>query len=234
METTLHQQLKSLYAGEHGETEVRLGRYRIDAVVDDELVEIQHGGLGAIRDKIRKLLETHPVRVVKPIVATKTLVKRKSLGGAVVSRRRSPKRGTLLNLFDDLVHFTSVFPHRRLTLEVVMVDIEEYRYPGHGRRRRWRRGDHTREDQHLVDVHQAYEFRTAGDLWGLTPAGLPRPFHTGHLAKAMGIDRWVAQRIAYCFREVQAIRQVGKQGNALLYEPAVRRRRTPCREQRIA
>lgn len=226
METSLHQQLKSLYAGDSGETEVRLGDYRIDAVVKGELVEIQHGALGAIRDKIRDLLDSHKVRVVKPIVARKLLVKRDKQGGKVVSRRQSPKRGTLLDIFDDLVHFTRVFPHRRLTLEVLMVDIEEYRYPGHGRRRRWRQNDHQREDQHLIEVHDKHVFRTAGDLWRLAPTGLPRPFHTGHLADGLGVERWIAQRMAYCFREMQAVRQVGKQGNALLYEPVVRRRRS--------
>ncbi len=226
METSLHQQLKDLYAGADGQTEVRLGKYRIDAVVDGELVEIQHGGLGAIRDKVRALVKDHSVRVVKPIIASKVLVKRKKAGGAIVSRRRSPKRGTLLDIFDDLVHFTSVFPHRRLTLEVLLVDIEEYRHPGHGRRRRWRSGDHQREDQHLVEVHQTHTFRSARDLWRLAPEGLPRPFHTGHLAEALGVDRWVAQRMAYCFREMAVVRQVGKQGNALLYEPAFRRRKS--------
>lgn len=226
METSLHQQLKMLYAGEAGETEVRLGRYRIDAVVDGELVEIQHGGLGAIRDKIRVLLKEHPVRVVKPIVASKLLVKRKSRGGKIDSRRKSPKRGTLLDIFDDLVHFTNVFPHRRLTLDVLLVDIEEYRYPGHGRRRRWRVGDHQREDQHLIEVQATHVFRSANDLWKLIPAGLPKPFHTGHVADALAVDRWVAQRIAYCLREMSAIRQVGKQGNALLYERVVRRRKS--------
>ena len=43
METSLHRELKSLYAGEAAQTEVRLGRFRIDAVVGDELVEVQHG-----------------------------------------------------------------------------------------------------------------------------------------------------------------------------------------------
>ncbi len=153
-------------------------------------------------------------------------MKRKKQGGPIVSRRRSPKRGTLLDIFDDLVHFTSVFPHRRLTLEVLLVDVEEYRYPGHGRRRRWRKNDHQREDQHLVEVHETHTFRTARDLWRLVPRGLPRPFHTGHLADALGVDRWIAQRMAYCFREMDAIRQVGKQGNALLYEPVTRRRKS--------
>ncbi len=44
------------------------------------------------------------------------------------------------------------------------------------------------------------------------------PFHTGQLAEALGAQRWVAQRIAYCLRKMGAANQVGKQGNAWLYE----------------
>ncbi|HEX5102455.1 MAG TPA: hypothetical protein VFV87_01505, partial [Pirellulaceae bacterium] len=60
METTLHRQLKALYAGPEARTEERLEGYRIDAVRSipggglrgRQLVEIQHGSLAAIRDKI--------------------------------------------------------------------------------------------------------------------------------------------------------------------------------------
>lgn len=225
METSLHQQLKAHYAAEDGATEVRLGRYRIDVVRGKELIEIQHAGLGAIASKIDQLAKSHNVRVVKPIVATKMIVKRDRQGGQVVSRRRSPKQGQLLDLFDDLVYFKRVFPQRRLTLEVLLVDIEEWRFPGHGRRRRWRRGDHQREDQHLVAIRESHIFRTVGQLWKLVPPGLPRPFHTGHLADHMGIQRWVAQRMVYVFRHMEGLRQVGKQGNAWLYEPVKARAR---------
>jgi len=64
------------------------------------------------------------------------LIKRVKEGGPVAYRRLSPKRGTIFDLFDELVHFSRVFPHERLTLEVPLIDIEEWRYPGHGRRRR--------------------------------------------------------------------------------------------------
>lgn len=225
METSLHQQLKAHYAGSDGETEVRLGKFRIDVVRGGELIEIQHAGLSAIGRKIATLAQQHRVRVVKPIVATKRIIKRDAPCGNIVSQRQSPKRGKLLDIFDDLVYFTREFPHPRLVLEVVLVDIEEWRVPGHGRRRRWRKEDHQREDQHLVAVRDRYEFRTPGDLWGLVPSGLPRQFHTGQLAEHMKIDRWVAQRMVYTLRNVEAIRQVGKQGNAWLYKACVRRRR---------
>jgi hypothetical protein len=218
MEFSLHRQLKEVYARHGAQFEARLGRFRIDVVNDDALIEIQHGSLVAIRDKVRKLLRNHRLVVVKPIVIRKQLVKQDAKGGRVVSRRLSPKKGRLLDLFDEMVHFTRVFPHRNLVLEVPLVDIEEWRFPGHGRRR-WRRSsDHQIEDQKLVRVHSTHRFRRGADLLRLIPAGLPCPFHTGDLARQLDAPRWVAQRVAYCLRHAGAAIEVGKHRNARLYE----------------
>ena len=230
METSLHRDLKAMYAGTDAQVEVRLGRYRIDAVVDDRLIEIQHGSLSAIRDKIRALLADHRVLVVKPIVARKRLIKQSARGGRITDRRMSPKRGGVLDLFDELVHFTRVFPHERLVLEVPLVEIEEWRYPGHGRRRRWRANDHEVEDQRLVSVDEVYQLRTASDVRRLVDCPLPSPFHTGHLAGSLGVQRWRAQRITYCLRRMGAVEEVGKAGNARLYRFAKNRQYTHSRK----
>jgi hypothetical protein len=223
METTLHRQLKERYATGGAPVEQRVGRFRIDVVQADRLVEIQLASLSAIRDKISALLKDHRVLVVKPIIITKHLVKRHRAGGRIISRRRSPKQRTLLDLFEELVHFTRVFPNRRLTLEVPLVEIEEWRYPGHGRRR-WRRdNDHQVEDQRLLEIHDVQQFRTAADLCRMLPPSLPQPFHTGHIAEGLGVERWIAQRMAYCLRNTGAIQSVGKLRGAWLYERKLRK-----------
>jgi hypothetical protein len=218
METSLHRELKLRYAGADAQTEVRLGRYRVDAVAGDELIEIQNGPLAAIGAKIADLLVGHTVRIVKPIVREKLIVKRRRRGGKIVSRRRSPKRGRLLDLFHDMVYFTKVFPHPRLAIEAVLVDVEEYRYPGHGRRRRRRHHDFQIEDQRLLCVGESRVLRTPADLASLVECDLPERFHTLQLAQSLGESRWLAQRIAYCLRETGAVRLAGKHGNALVYE----------------
>jgi hypothetical protein len=222
METTLHRQLKALYAGAAALTEQRLAgyRYRIDAVRGEELVEIQHGSLAAIRDKIARLVARHRVLVVKPLVVRKTLVSLSRKGGKEIGRKASPKRGTVLDLFDELVYFTRVFPHENLTIETPLVEIEERRYPGHGRRRRWRRRDFVVADQRLVAVVGVERFAGNADLWRLIPASLAEPFHTADLAAALGVRRWIAQRIAYCLRKTGAADVAGKKGNAWLYRRA--------------
>ncbi|MHC4107911.1 MAG: hypothetical protein ACYSTY_07490 [Planctomycetota bacterium] len=218
METSLHRQLKEVYADQGALLEAPLGDYRIDVVCDGELIEIQHGSLAAIRDKVRGLLQSHRVLVVKPIVHRKRIVKQDAKGGRVISRRLSPKRGRAIDVFDEMIYFIRVFPHPNLTVEAPLVDVEEWRYPGHGRRRRRRSTDHVVEDQKLIAVHRILRFHDTGDLLRLIPSELPSPFHTAHLAVAMNAPRWLAQRIAYCLREAGAVSKAGKQGNAWLYQ----------------
>jgi hypothetical protein len=218
MESSLHRELKQLYAGQTGCVEVRRGRFRLDVVIEDErgeeLIEIQHGSLWAIRDKIMRLTRRHRVRIVKPIVRRKLLIKRNRKGGRIVDKRFSPKQGSWLDLFEDLVYFTRAFPHRNLTIEALLVDVEEWRYPG---RIRWGRQRWATEDERLLAVCDTLRISTPADLRQLVACPLPRPFHTADIAAALAIDRFSAQRMAYVLRKVGAAETVGKQRGAWLY-----------------
>ena len=223
METTLHQQLKAVYCEDPDGREVVVDGYRIDAIVGDELVEVQQAGLGAIRDKVRDLLKRHRVRVVKPLAARKVLVRRKRRGGKVQSTRVSPKHATRYDLFDELVHFVTVFPHPRLTFELLLTEQEEHRV--NARKRRWRDKGYRVEDRRLVAISDRLTLRTRSDLRNLLPADLPQPFSTADIAAKAGIPRWLAQKAAYCLRKTETARLDGKSGNALLYRWTTRVRR---------
>jgi hypothetical protein len=214
MEFTLHRQLKGLFAQQGAHTEVRLDGFRIDAVCNGELIEIQQGPLAAIRDKVRTLLARHRVRVVKPIVAAKHLVRLATAGGSPVGRRRSPKRGSLLEVFNELVFFTRVFPHERLTLELLLVEVEERRFP-HSCRRRY-----AVEDRRLLAIVDRRTIQTPADLAALLPVALPRQFDTLTLAQHLRVPRYVAQRVAYCLREAGAADCLGKRGRNRYYRLA--------------
>lgn len=201
--------------------EVRLGRYRVDAVVEDrlgkELIEIQLGSLWAIRDRICRLTRRHRVRIVKPIIGRKRLFKRDRKGGRVVDQRFSPRQGRMLELFDELVYFTRAFPHRNLTLEVLLVDIEEWRYPSRNRRRPWRK-QFAVEDQKLIAICETKRFATANDLRQLVNCTLPQTFDTAQLAAGLNVPRWMAQRIAYVLRTMGSVQTIGKRRGARLYQ----------------
>ena len=114
METTLHRQLKELYADEDARFEAPVAGFRIDVVSAGQLVEIQHGSLAAIRDKVASLVKHHRVLVVKPIVIRKRIINHAAQGGPVLSSRLSPRQGTVLDLFHELIYFTRVFPQQNL------------------------------------------------------------------------------------------------------------------------
>ena len=58
------------------------------------------------------------------------------------------------------------------------------------------------------------------DALALLPAGLPASFDTAELAAAAGIDRRLAQQMAYCLRHAGALEPTGKRGRAALYRLA--------------
>lgn len=221
MEHSIHRQLKSLYVADPQLHEVRIDGYRIDAVDGERLIEIQYGSLGAIRNKIRRLLRSHDVLVVKPLAERKQLLKRDVPDGPVVSQRKSPKKQTLWNLFDDLVHFVDVFPHPRLELEVLMTLQDEYRLPAEKKRRVCR--GYVVEDRLLAEVTDRSMLRTVDDLMAMLPESIKppertEPFSTADLAVAAGISRTLARKVAYCLRRCGVAQVVGKVGNAILYE----------------
>ncbi len=121
METSLHRSLKDRYAsGEKDRREVRIAGFRIDAVDQaGRLVEIQSGALGPLCTKLQRLLPQHRLRIVKPVVLSRRLVRTSARGGSVVSVRQSPKRGALFDIFDDLMGVVRVFPHINLDIEVM-------------------------------------------------------------------------------------------------------------------
>ena len=216
METTLHRQLKEYYAGPQAKIEVPFGRFRIDIVDGNRLIEVQHSGLSSIRDKVRFLLRKHEVEVIKPLVARKQLINLSGKEGRELKRRWSPKRCTQLDMFHELIYFTRVFPHRRLTLRMPLIEIQESRFPYE--RRNKRRGQFKVQDQSLLAVVSENIYRSRRDLRQLLPANLPRLFGTQEIAESMDIDRGFAQRIAYCLRKTGTVKEVGKKGNSIQYQ----------------
>lgn len=228
METTLHRQLKALYTDDPQQREVTVDGYRIDAVCKGELIEVQCASLSAIRDKVAALLETHRVRVVKPIVARRFLITRRSKRGPVVSRRYSPARGDAFDLFEELVHFVTVFPHPRLSLELLLVEIEERR--SRRKPRRWKDRNYRVLDRSLTSVESRRLLSGAGDLLAFLPDELLDPFTTADLSDRCDIPRWLAQKVAYCLRKTGAALSVEKRGRLRLYRRAEVSPRKSCRK----
>jgi hypothetical protein len=213
VETSLHRQLKERFGpAAGGRVEVAVEGFRIDAVASDgELVEVQSGPLGPLMDKLLKLLHAHRVRVVKPVVLKRRLIRRARRDGADISARFSPRRGALVDVFDDLVGVARLLPHPNLHVELVAVEIDELRLV------RPRRPGYIVLDRRLSAVVATAHLRRGYDLWTLLPSSLPCPFTTRDLAAQLQRPLAFAQRVAYCLRWADAVTIVGKRGNGWIY-----------------
>ena len=214
-ERPLHASLKKWCAVDGDRFEVPVDEFVIDVVRGDLLIEVQTRGFSSMKRKLVTLLERgHRIRIVHPIPVQKWIVKVDD-AGTEISRRRSPKRGTVHDVFSELVSFPSLLAQDGLSLEVVLTHEEEYRR--HDPNKAWRRNGWVIQERRLIGVVDAYEVGGADDLAALLPDSLPSPFTTADLASALARPRRVAQQMAYCLRHVGAITIAGKQANTIEY-----------------
>lgn len=216
-EGPLHAAVKAALAQPGDRLEVKVDRYVIDLVrADGELVEVQTGGFGPLGPKLDRLLDAHRVRIVHPVAAERRIV-RVDEHGEILSARRSPRRATLVDVFDKLVTFPSLLAHPNLTLEVLLTREDHVRGAAPVRVRRRTRDAGQRR---LVDVLDRVELRSCDDLLAALPALPADPFTTRELATLLGCPTVLAQRAAYCLRVMEVIEPAGKRAHAPLHRRA--------------
>jgi hypothetical protein len=214
VERSLHRQLKEHYrSAVGGRTEVVLGEFRVDAQAPDgRLIEIQSSPLGLLKHKLARLLPSWEIHVVKPVVVSRRLIRRERADGMDLSARRSPRRGEMLDVFDELVGLVHLFPHANLRIDIVAVEVDEIRVA------RGRRPGYLVADRILRQVVETIQLGVAEDLWSLLPTDLASRFTTQDLAARIGRGVDFARRVAYCLRQSGAAEPVGKIGNRRVYQ----------------
>ena len=214
-EKPLHAALKEWYARPGDRFEVPVDGFVADIVRGEQLIEIQTASFSAMKRKLRRLLPDHSVRLVYPIAHEKWIVKLDAGEENKASRRKSPRRGSLEDLFSELVSFPHLLNNPNFSLHVLLIQEEVLRK--HDPRRAWRRRGWVTEERRLVEVIAEQVFESPADLAALLPEALDDPFTTADLARVLGKSRRLAQRMAYCLREMEAIEMVGKKGRSILY-----------------
>lgn len=216
-EKALHASLKQWYARPGDRFEVAVGGFVIDIVRAEQLIEIQTGGFSSIKSKLAKLVQSHPVRLIHPIVQEKWIVRSATEDRHRVVRRRSHKRGRLEDLFWELVSIPQLLANSNFSLEVLMIRAEEARRY-EGKRLRRRRGWGI-EERRLLEVVERRVFQDTADWRRLLPEGL-ESFTAADLATAADTGAVLAQKMAYCLRHARVIELIGRRGRANLYRVA--------------
>jgi hypothetical protein len=214
-EKSLHAGLKEWYKQPKDRLEKMVDGFFIDIVRGNLLIEIQTTNFFSLKNKLRTLIKKHPVRLVYPISKEKWIVRVAADGITQIGRRKSPKKGHVFNLFEEMVSIPSLIKNPNFTMEVLLIREEEIRCDdglGSWRRKGWSIVDHK-----FIELVEKYVFKKPADFSSLIPENLSNPFTTNELAQAINQPRWLAQKIAYCLRNMDTITMHGKKGNSILY-----------------
>ena len=214
-EKSLHAGIKEWYGRSTDQFEVKVDGFVIDIVRGEQLIEIQTRHFGAMKRKLKRLLDKHPVLLLHPIAQEKWIVRQTAVG-QLISRRKSPKKGQPLDLFAELMRIPHLLSHSNLIVGAVLTRQEEvWRDDGRGS---WRRKGWSLHDHRLLSVVAMHTFARPAELLTLLPPDLPQPFTNRQLAQAANVRLNLAQRITYTLSRCGVAEQVGKQGRSNLYE----------------
>jgi len=218
-EHSLHSEIKEWYTISGDKTEVRIDDFIIDIARGTLLIEIQTRNFSAIKRKLSSLVKNHKVRLVHPIPERKWIV-RVAETGDVLSRRKSPKKGRLVDLFYELVNISDLVDNDNFSLEVLMIEEEEIRCnDGKGS---WRRKGVSIKDAKMVNVNSKQLFKSRKDFLTFLPNDLRTSFTNRTLANQAGVSIPLARKITYCLRKIGVITCVGRKRRELIFQKTLR------------
>ena len=214
-ESSLHSAIKKWYLLEGDKPEAKVEDFIVDIARGNLLIEIQTANFSAIKPKLIHLLKDHKVRIVYPIAREKWIVHKSTANGEISGRRLSPRKGNLSDLFSELIRLPTLFFNNNLSVEVLMIEMEEiWCHDGRGS---WRRRGASIEDRKLIRVFERRVFGNRADFLEVLPKDLPEPFSNNDLAKSLGIRAGQSRRITYSLRKMGAITHVGNRRKQMLF-----------------
>ncbi|MDR2630710.1 MAG: hypothetical protein LBC60_07290 [Spirochaetaceae bacterium] len=214
-ESGLHRALKFRYTGEGGQTEIPLKGYVCDGVTaGGEYIEVQTGSFKPLREKVEKLTETGPVRIIHPIMVTKYL-ELFDERGTLLSRRKSPRKGTPWDLFKALVYAPDLPEIPGITIELALVEVSEQRVrDGRGS---WRRGGISITGRELLAHHGSIPLVRPQDYRFFVPFQEDETFTVRSLEKKARIPPALAGKTLYVLTRLSVTTRIGKNGRAWVY-----------------
>lgn len=214
-ENSLHANIIHSLFQDGDQLEAEVDGFYIDILRQDKAIEVQTKNLGKLSRKVLSLADNIPVEIVVPIHKTK-IISKLDRDGNLVSQRKSPKQGKIIDIFDELVRATDIFSHPSISLTIIMIEADEvWKDDGKGS---WRRKGWSIHERKLIRTLSEHRFQSPEDLLSLLPKSLPSPFTNQNLSKTLGIRASTAGKITYTFRKMNLLEVIGKEGNAYLFK----------------
>ena len=214
-EKTVHAVVKHYMEPNEDYHEVPLEGFVADIFREDAVTEIQTAHFNVLRRKLDKFLPLYPVTIVYPIPAVKWVIWVDPGSGAEVSRRKSPKKGSPYQAFNELYKIKSYLGDPNLRILFLFIDMEETRLLD-GWSRDKKRGA-TKYDRIPLELVDEMLFERVEDYRMMIPPELSG-FTTREYAKSTKIPLSHAQKALNIFYYLNVVERIGKKGNSYLYE----------------
>jgi hypothetical protein len=214
-ESSLHRSLKFRYAASRNHTEKEIGEFVCDGIgKNGELIEVQTGSFAPLKKKIPAFTAHFRVRIVHPIVLTK-YIELYDEAGSLVRRRKSPRSGTIWDLFSSLLYAPELPLLPGLSVELALVDITEKRVAdGKGS---WRRKGASIRDREILAWHETIPLEKPRDYRRFAPFRRGEEFTVRDLAEKARIDTASARKTLYVLHKMKLLKRTGKRGNSFVY-----------------
>ena len=135
--------------------------------------------------------------------------------GEVVSRAKSPKKGTIYNLLPELYALRELLQDPNLSFIAVLVNCDEYRYAdGFGKDKKKRA---TKVDIIPTEFIDEIFFETVENYMIFLPETLPETFTSSDYAKATKLRLAEAQKALLVLTDLGVVKRIGNKGRNILY-----------------
>ncbi len=190
-ESKLHNSLKILYQEIYeGQTETEQDGFIYDIVTKNgNIIEIQTKNLAKLLPKILKTIENgHNIKLIHPVPLT-TRIELKDEQGTIISKRKSPKKGSIYSIFRELTGLYPVITNPHFSLEIIEIEMTEERtrttepVQSKNGRRRFRR-NWIKTGKRLDTIINTTRFSKPEDYLKLLPP-LPQPFCAKDLKQSL-------------------------------------------------
>ena len=201
-ESKLHNSLKILYQELYeGKTEVEQDGHIYDIVTKNgNIIEIQTKNLAKLLPKILDTIEKgHNVKLVHPVPLI-TRIELQDENGKIISKRKSPKKGSIFDIFRELTGIYPLMTNKHFSLEIVEIEMTEERVrtnepvQSKNGRRRFRR-NWLKTGKRLDTIINTRRFSKPEDYLKLLPP-LPQQFCAKDLKKALSEQKELSARTA--------------------------------------
>lgn len=215
-EKTLHQTIKYYLTLDEAKHEISVDKKIVDVLIDDEIFEIQTQGFDKLRTKLDVLLPNHKLTVVYPVPYIKNIYLINEQG-EIINNRKSPKKGSPLEIFKELYKIKSYLKNDNLNFKIIMFNSEEYRdivVKKHIRSKGYKRNDQIVSDivkEYNIDMN--YPF-----IKLLDELNLPSDFTTEDVRKKGKISKKVSSLVLNILLYLEQVEKVGSKNRYIVYK----------------